>query len=141
MRLFSILLAACSVLTLTAPHAGKAQTAEKTLVGYLVDKGCAVTIMKSPKEKIESKARQHTRECDIDEACAARGYGLIVGGAHLYLLDDAGNKMALAYCMSSRQKDNIRVTVKGDLAGGNSGGKSIKKAITTSKNKKGINAR
>ena len=130
MRLFSILLAACSVLTLTAPHAGKAQTAEKTLVGYLVDKGCAVTIMKSPKEKIESKARRHTRECDIDEACAAQGYGLIVGGT-LYLLDDAGNKMALAYCKSSSQKDNIRVTVKGTLQGETLAVKSIKKANST----------
>lgn len=119
MRSISIFLAACAVLIITAQHSGKSQTTENILVGYLVDKGCAMTIMENSKEKIELKAQRHTRECNIDEACAAQGYGLIVDGV-LYLLDDAGNKMALTYCKSLNQKDNIRVTVTGIVQGSDS---------------------
>ena len=88
--------------------------------------------MKSPAEKIESNARRHTRECNIDEACAAQGYGLIVGGT-LYLLDAAGNKIALTYCKSINQKDNILVAVAGTVHGQTLTVESIKKAVSNSK--------
>jgi len=136
MRSLSILFTACAVLTLMARYSGMAQPAEKTLVGYLVDKGCAAAIMKSPKEKIESKAQRHTRECNIDEACSAEGYGLIVGDT-LYLLDDAGNHLALTYCKSIHQKDNILVTVTGTVRGEILTVESIKKKIAASKKYKG----
>ena len=93
-----------------------AKVQKQTITGYLVDMNCASMIVKGAKDKIEKKAKRHTRECNLDEMCAAAGYTVISNGT-VVRLNDAGNTMALAYCKSIAKKDNIRVDVVGVLSG------------------------
>ena len=100
-----------------APQAAAQRTrtpAAAAITGYLVDMACAQRIMKAPADKIERKAARHPRACNIDSDCAARGFALISGGT-LYTLDAKGNGLALAYCTSITQEDNILVAVHGTI--------------------------
>ena len=55
--------------------------------GYVVDAMCAKTILK--KDNIMERAAKHTKDCALEDACSATGYGLFYDNKY-YKFDEAG---------------------------------------------------
>jgi hypothetical protein len=87
-----------------------------SMVGYLVDQNCAKGMVMDDVKKSDAKAAKHTKECSLDDACKANGYGIVTGGK-LYKFDDAGNKKAADYLNTTKKEDNIKVIVTGTMDG------------------------
>lgn len=81
--------------------------------GVLMDKMCS---MKAVKEG-QQAATQHTRECALMPPCQKSGYGVFTSDNRFLTFDEAGNTKALAALQASAKKDNLKVTVKGDVKG------------------------
>jgi hypothetical protein len=91
--------------------------APAVMTGYIVDQMCGKGMVMEDIKRSDAKAAKHTKECALDEACAARGYGLVSGG-RFYTFDEQGNKKAAAYLHATKKEDNILVEVKGMIEGG-----------------------
>jgi hypothetical protein len=90
--------------------AGFALTASAASVdGYLIDKMCSASKKDNPKS--------HDRECALSEACQKSGYVVITSDGKLLTLDDKGNQQAIKALKASKKKDDLRVTVTGDVNG------------------------
>jgi hypothetical protein len=74
--------------------------------GYLVDKMCS---KKDPKS--------HDRECALSPACQKSGFVVVTADGKLISLDDKGNQEAIKALKASKKKDDLRVTVTGDVSG------------------------
>jgi hypothetical protein len=88
----------------------------RSLVGYLVDRNCAKGMVMADVKKSDAKAAKHTKECCLDDACKANGYGIVTGGK-FYKFDDAGDKKAVDYLNATKKEDNIKVEVVGRIDG------------------------
>jgi hypothetical protein len=87
--------------------AGFALTASAASIdGYLVDKMCS---KKDPKT--------HERECALSSSCAKSGFVVVTSDGKLISLDDKGNQQAIKALKASKKKDDLRVTVTGDVSG------------------------
>jgi hypothetical protein len=86
------------------------------MTGYLVDQMCGKGMVMEDVKRSDAKAAKHSRECALDEACAARGYGIVSGGK-FYKFDEQGNKKAAAYLNATKKEDNILVEVRGIIDG------------------------
>ena len=93
--------------TLSARQEGK-----KQWVGYLVDKMCAKGMVMDDIKKSDTKAAKHTRECALEEACSAEGYGLVKGGK-FYKFNEAGDVQAKKFLQATKREDNIKVKIIG----------------------------
>ena len=82
--------------------------------GYIVDAMCAKGMVK--KGNAMEKAPQHTRDCALEEACAASGYGVFQGDKY-YKFDDAGDKQAKELLENTSTEKGIMVNVTGKLEG------------------------
>jgi hypothetical protein len=111
---------ACAGLIASLAVAGHAQTpggkeAGVTLRGYVVDAMCARSIVK--KTDVMARAAKHTRACNLDEGCAANGYGVFADG-RWYKFDAAGDALAHpAITASTKSRDllfEVTGTVKAD---------------------------
>jgi hypothetical protein len=87
-----------------------------SLTGYLVDRNCGKGMVMANAAKSDAKAAWHTKDCSLDDACKAHGFGIVTGGK-FYKFDDAGDKKALAYLNSTKKEDNIKVDVFGTIDG------------------------
>lgn len=104
-----------SAVSLTAQE--KAKSAATTFKGYLVDKMCAIRMVKSgDAKKATEKAMKHTKACALEDDCRASGYGLVID-AKFRKFDEAGDKMAVDYLTKSKKKDNFLVDVEGTADG------------------------
>jgi hypothetical protein len=92
------------------------QNKSQSTVGYLVDRSCAKRMVMDDVKKSDAKAARHTKECCLDDACRASGFGIITGGT-LYKFDDDGNKKAVEYLNTTKKEDNIKVVVLGSMEG------------------------
>src|SRR5690348_7611990 len=81
--------------------------------GILMDKMCS---MKAAKEG-QQAATMHTRECALMPPCQGSGYGVFTPDGKFLTFDDGGNAKALAALQASQKKDNLKVTVRGDVQG------------------------
>ncbi len=81
--------------------------------GVLMDKMCS---MKAAKEG-QKAATMHTRECALMPPCQKSGYGVFTAEGKFLTFDDAGNAKALAALQASQKKDDLKVTVTGDVQG------------------------
>ena len=81
--------------------------------GVLMDKMCS---MKAAKEG-QQAATMHTRECALMPPCQKSGYGVFTSDGRFLTFDEAGNTKALEALQASKQKDNLKVSVSGDITG------------------------
>ena len=90
------------------------QTSTHTMTGYLVDKMCGEKMVMADIKKSDAKAARHTKECALDDACSAEGYGLVSGGK-FYTFDVSGNIKAKEYFKATQKENNIKVEVIGTI--------------------------
>lgn len=111
-----VFVAVCLVVVLACLPAFAQEGAKTTLKGYVVDQMCGKGMVK--KENISQKAPGHTKECALEDACAASGYGIYSDGKY-YTFDEKGNGLAkTAIEKSSREKGlffEATGVVKGDM--------------------------
>lgn len=93
----------------------KAETKETVLHGYVVDQMCAKAMAK--KSDPMQRAARHTRECALEEACAASGYGLFYGNGKWVKFDANGDKLAQTMFEKSEKNNEFLVDVKGEVSG------------------------
>jgi hypothetical protein len=106
MRMFGLLMVSALVLGCVAQAAD--------VEGILMDKMCSGKALKDGMKA----AQGHTRECALMPDCMKSGYGLFTADNKFLTLDAAGNKQAVQALRASKQKDNLRVKVTGEVTGG-----------------------
>jgi len=80
--------------------------------GYVVDAMCAKGMAK--KESPMDAASKHTKECALEEGCAASGFGVFSEGKW-YKFDENGDKMAKYLIVKSKTEKGLVVEVTGDM--------------------------
>jgi hypothetical protein len=98
------------------------ETSETKVTGVLIDKMCSskaeTRIVPGPRlEGGILVAYTHTKQCALMSECQKSGYGVFTYGNKLLVFDQAGNQKALAYFRQSKQEDNFRVEVTGQIQG------------------------
>lgn len=91
--------------------AGMASAAD--IHGVLMDKMCSAKAVKGG----QSAAAAHDRECALMPPCQQSGYGVFTEDNRFLVFDGAGNTKALAALKKSKKKDDLKVTVTGDVQG------------------------
>ncbi len=110
-RILIIALTFCTIFAFSS-QAQEKKSSSHTMKGYLVDKMCATGIVKKSPDEAMAKAAKHTRECALEESCAASGYGIVSDGNYIKF-DKAGDKKANEFLIKSKTVNNIYVEVSG----------------------------
>ena len=105
------------------------QTKSHPMIGYLVDKMCGERMIMTDIKKSDAKAARHTKECALDEACSAEGYGLVTSGT-FYKFDDSGDVKAKEFLKATKKEHNIKVEVVGTMNDDKLVVESVKEFIT-----------
>jgi hypothetical protein len=93
----------------------KAPQKVETLHGYVVDAACAKGISK--KQNIMERAAAHTRDCALQDGCAASGFG-VFSDSKWYKFDQNGDRLAKALLEKTEHEKGIAVDVTGRPEGG-----------------------
>jgi hypothetical protein len=80
--------------------------------GYIVDAMCANNMLK--KGNAMEKAAKHTKECALEEACAASGFGVFSDGKY-YKFDEKGDKLAKEMIEKSATEKGLMADVFGSM--------------------------
>lgn len=98
-------------------EAPQAETKAKItkLHGYVVDQMCAKTMAK--KSNPMELAARHTKECALEEACAASGYGIFYDNGTWVKFDENGDKLAKAMIEKSKKDRDLMADVTGEMKG------------------------
>jgi hypothetical protein len=94
---------------------GEAKTVK--VKGYLIDNMCAGE--PGEDKDYESEAKGHALSCALMPHCAKTGYA-VAEGKKLYVLDDAGNRLAdaaLKGAKDPKSKKGLHVEAEGTLEG------------------------
>ncbi len=96
-------------------EAPKSETKAKgtTLHGYVVDQMCAKNMAK--KSNPMEMAAKHTKECALEEACAASGFGLFYDNGKWVKFDEKGDKLAKTMIENSKKEKDIMADVTGEM--------------------------
>jgi len=105
------LLKSLSFLGLLAGFAAMASAADVQEI--LIDKMCSAKAIKGG----QAAAVAHDRDCATMPACQKSGYGVYTADNKYITFDDAGNTKAIAALKKSKKKDDLKVTVTGDVQG------------------------
>jgi hypothetical protein len=105
------LLKSLSFFALLAGFAGMASAAD--VQGILMDKMCSAKAVKGG----QAAAIAHDRDCALMPPCQQSGYGVFTADNKYLTFDDAGNTKAIAALKKSKTKDDLKVTVTGDVKG------------------------
>jgi hypothetical protein len=111
---------------------GKMEKSEHTMGGYLVDQACATKMEKAGPKKAMMKAKNHTKDCALQDACKASGYGLMSHGKFIKF-DATGDKLASEYFDKTKKEKDIWVDVRGTMDGSTMKVESIKDVKAKSK--------
>jgi hypothetical protein len=111
---------------------GKMAKSEHAMAGYLVDKACAVKMEKAGTRKAMEKAKNHTKDCALQDACKASGYGIMSHGKFIKF-DENGDKLASEYFDKSQKEKDFWVDVRGTMDGSVMKVESIKDVKAKSK--------
>lgn len=84
-----------------------------TLHGYVVDQMCAKSMAK--KSNPMQLAAKHTKECALEEACAASGFGLFYDNGKWVKFDENGDKLAKAMIEKSKKEKELMADVTGEM--------------------------
>jgi hypothetical protein len=139
MKKLLIIVFATIIITVVLSAQGKMDKKElrnksHSMIGYLVDQSCGKRMVMDDVKKSDAKAAKHTKDCALEETCAASGYGLVTGGK-FYTFDDTGNKKAAQYLNATKKEDNLMVEVAGMMDGDKMKVESIKDFKPTVKKK------
>ena len=85
-----------------------------TLKGYIVDQSCGKGMAK--KDNPMQKAASHTRDCALEDACAAAGYGIFSNGKY-YTFDKDGSAKAKESLEKDKREKAIAYEATGTLDG------------------------
>jgi len=96
---------------IVAGLAGAASAAE--ISGILMDKLCSSTALKGGQDV----AVKHDRTCNLTPNCTKSGWGVYTADGKYIALDSAGNALALKALQASTKKNDMKVTVTGDVQG------------------------
>ena len=112
----------CLAAALAALLATNAQPSETKVQGVLIDKMCSYKAETRivPGPRLEGgiiAIYPHTKRCVFMPECQKSGYGVFTYDQKFLAFDDAGNQKALAYFKQSKQEDDFRVEVTGELQG------------------------
>ena len=91
--------------------AGIASAAE--VKGVLMDKMCSAKAVSEG----QKAATEHERSCALTPGCQKSGFGVFTADNKFLTFDDAGNAQALKALQASKKKDELKVTVNGDVQG------------------------
>ncbi len=91
--------------------ASSAPLAAETVEGYLIDKMCSAKVAS---EGVDA-AKAHTKDCALMPKCKASGYGVVTADGKFLKFDDDGDRMAAKMLGFASKKDNIKVTVNGEV--------------------------
>jgi len=94
----------------------KMEKMEHTMGGYLVDRACAMKMEKAGPKKAMEKAKNHTKDCALQDACKASGYGLMSHGKFIKF-DKKGDKLAAEYLDRTKKENDLWVDVRGWMDG------------------------
>ena len=95
-----------------AGMAGGAKTI--TLKGFVVDQSCGKGMAK--KDNPMQKAASHTRDCALEDACSASGYGIFSDGKY-YTFDKNGSTMAKGMLEKDKREKALAYEASGTLDG------------------------
>jgi hypothetical protein len=106
------LIALCTIVLCFALTAGAQDAKPTTLKGYVVDQMCAGKM--ATKENAMEKAEGHSKDCALDDHCAASGYGIFSGGKY-YKFDEKGSATAKDLIEKSKREKRLYFEAKGTL--------------------------
>jgi len=95
----------------------KMKKSEHTMAGYMVDKACGMKMEKAGAKKAMQKAKNHTKDCALQDACKASGYGIMSHGKFIKF-DEKGDKLASEYFDKTKKENDFWVDVRGTMDGG-----------------------
>jgi hypothetical protein len=107
------LMALCTLVLVAALTVTSADAKPTTLRGYVVDQMCAGKMAK--KENAMEKAEGHTKDCALNDQCAASGYGIFSDGKY-YKFDAKGSAEAKEIIEKSSREKALYFEAKGTLA-------------------------
>jgi|FLYL01.1.fsa_nt_gi hypothetical protein len=81
--------------------------------GVLIDQMCS---MKAVKEG-QKAAAMHTKDCALMPDCVNSGYGVYTSDGKFLKFDAKGNQEAQKALKATKQKDNLKVKVSGNIDG------------------------
>ena len=87
--------------------------AAEKVEGYLMDKACSAKVAK---EGVDA-AKTHTKDCALMPNCKDSGYGVVTADGKFLKFDKDGDRMAAKVLGFTSRKDNIKVTVNGEVKG------------------------
>ena len=119
------LIAICTIVLSFALTVSAQDTKPTTLKGYVVDQMCAGRM--AMKEDAMDKAAGHSKDCALDEHCAASGYGIFSGGKY-YKFDEKGNATAKNLLGKSKREKGMYFEAKGTVGEGTMMLTSLKEA-------------
>lgn len=103
------------VATVSAQDNEAAKPKQTSLQGYVVDQMCAKSMAK--KSDPMTRAAKHTKECALEEACAASGFGVFYGDGKWVKFDAEGDKLALEMFEKSTKANEFKAEVSGEMKG------------------------
>lgn len=87
--------------------------AAETVEGYLMDKKCSAKVAKEG----VGAAKMHTKDCALAPNCKSSGYGVVTSDGKFLKFDKDGDRMAVEVLGFTSGKDNVKVTVDGEVKG------------------------
>ncbi len=93
-------------------NAQQGSATQTTMNGYLIDAMCEKKM--ASKDKPMEKAAAHTKDCAMNDACAASGFGVLSDGKY-YKFDEDGSAKAKQLLDQSSREDNLYVQVTGTV--------------------------
>lgn len=120
-----IIAAVCAVALLACMPGFAQDGGTTTLKGYVVDQMCAKGMVK--KENFTQKSPGHTKECALEDACAASGYGIFSEGKW-YTFDEKGSGLAKSAIEKSSREKALYFEATGTLKGNMLAVASLKEA-------------
>ena len=87
--------------------------AAEAVEGYLIDKMCSAKVA----EQGIDAAKTHTKDCALMPNCKSSGYGIVTADGKFLKFDEDGDGMAAKVLGFTSRKDNIKVTVNGEVSG------------------------
>ena len=119
------LCALCTIVLAFVLTAGAQESKPVTLRGYVVDQMCGTKM--AAKENAMEKAEGHTKDCALDDRCAASGFGIMSGGK-FYKFDEKGSATAKSLIEKSKREKGMFFVAKGTVGEGTMTLTSLKEA-------------
>jgi len=124
------LMAVCALALALVFAAGTAAAKTTTLHGYVVDKACAGKM--AQKSNAMEKAEGHTKDCALNDQCAASGYGIFSAGKFTPF-DAAGSAKAKEMIENGKREKALYFEAKGTITDGTMAVTSLKEETPNTK--------